>query len=535
MKKIRLLTTAAALMLTMSMILGGCGAGSATSAKEGGQSGGQTAQQEASKDGEKILKFATHWEKQTFDPALWGDGGSVKAGISMFETLAAFDEDRNIVPCLAESWEVSDDNKTYTFHLRKGVQFHAGYGEFTSEDVAYTLERLNDPDVGATDVKTKCKVDNIESMDTSDPYTFVLHLKEPDNEMLMDFASWYTNIICKKAYEELKPSGFGAAPVGTGPFEYESGKPSEFYVVKRFEDYWGEKPALDKIQITMLADETSRVNAYNAGEVDMISLNDSNSILKFRDTEGCEVKTISGAGCYYLGMNTEKEPFNNRKVREALKYAINYDEMLNDYWSGTILPPTGYVQSYCIYAATPEETGYTYEYNPEKAKALLAEAGYPDGFSTSVSSPNDSLSKGPLLIIQQYLAEVGVDMEIQLSEFATFLDDVRNGRDDMWFLVNGDGYRGDQWLTSFTSAKIPGSNWCMFKNEEFDELIEKGVAATEKSEKEKYFTEAQKLLVREIPSIPISESTGDYLVRDNVKNFSMSADLLLQFKYMDVE
>lgn len=531
MKKMRLLTTTAAIMLSASMVLSGCGGNSAATSTD---SGTKTEQGTAA-SGEKILKFATHWEKPTFDPALWGDGGSVKVGVSMFETLVAFDEERNIVPNLAESWEVSEDNKTYTFRLKKGVQFHAGYGELTSADVAYTLDRLNNPAVGATDVKTKCKVDNIESMDTSDPYTFVLNLKEADNEMLIDFASWYTNIICKKAYEELTPSGFGAKPVGTGPYEYESGKPAEYYVVKRFADYWGEQGGLDKIQVTMLADETSRINAYNAGEVDMISLNDSNSVLKFRDAEGGEVKTFSGSGCYYLGMNTSKEPFNNPKVREALKYAINYEEMLNDYWSGTILPPTGYVQSYCLYAATAEETGYTYEYNPEKAKALLAEAGYPGGFSTTVSAPNDSLSKGPLLVIQQYMAEVGVDMQLELSEFATFLDEVRNGRDDMWFLVNGDGYRGDQWLTSFTSAKIPGSNWCMFQNEEFDQLIAKGFAATDKTEKENYFKEAQKILVKEIPSIPLSESTGDYLVRNNVKNFSLSPDLLLQFKNMDVE
>ena len=531
MKKIRLMTTAAAIALFASMILTGCGGGG-----KAADTGGSSAVQQSSGDsGEKMLKVATHWEKATFDPALWGDGGSVKAGISIFETLLALDEDRNLIPSLAESWDVSDDRKTYTFHLRKGVRFHAGYGELTSEDVAYTLERLSDPEVGATDTKSKCKVDNIESMDTSDPYVFVLHLKEADNEILMDFASWYTNIISKKAYEELKPSGFGAKPVGTGPFEYESGKPAEAYIVKRFDDYWGEKALLDKVQITMLADESSRINLYNAGEVDIMSLNDSNNILKFGETEGCEVKKVAGAGCYYLGMNLEKEPFTNPKVREALKYAINYDEMLNDYWRGTLFPPTGYVQSYCIYASTAEESGFTYEYNPEKAKQLLAEAGYPDGFSTSVASPNDTLSKGPLLVIQEYMADIGIDMQLNLSEFATFLDDVRNGRHDMWFLVNGDGYRGDQWLTSFTSEKIPGSNWCQFRNEEFDELVAKGFEATEKADKDKYFGDAQKILVESIPSIPIAESTGDILVKDTVKGFSLNPELLFQFKYMDLQ
>lgn len=234
-------------------------------------------------------------------------------------------------------------------------------------------------------------------------------------------------------------------------------------------------------------------------------------------------------------MNNQKTPFDNPKVREAVKYAINYEEMLNDYWSGTLLPPTGYVQSYCLYAGAAEDTGFTYEYNPEKAKALLAEAGYPDGFSVKVVAPNDSLSKGPLMIIQQYLSDVGINAELELSEFATFIDQVRNGQDDMWFLVNGDGYRGDQWLSSFMSEKIPGSNWNQYKNPEFDALMEKGFAAMDQAEKTQYFLEAQKLLVRDIPSVPIAESTGDYAVKNRVKNFSLNVENLLEFSKFDLE
>lgn len=154
-------TLGIAAVLAAAALLGACSSGNqAVTASTGTEEKGETASQAAasSAEGEKVLRFATHWEKPTFDPALWGDGGSCKAGISMYETLLKFDKDRNLIPSLAESWEVSDDKKTYTFHLRKGVQFHRGYGEFTSADVAYTLERLSDPEVGATDVKSKCKV-----------------------------------------------------------------------------------------------------------------------------------------------------------------------------------------------------------------------------------------------------------------------------------------------------------------------------------------------------------------------------------------
>lgn len=529
-KRALILGTAAVLA---AALMGGCSGGTEEDTQKE-ETKSATQAQEKGADA-STLRFVTYWEEGTFDPALWGDGGGCKVGISMYETLLKFNDDRTLAPSLAESWEVSDDQKTYTFHLRKGVQFHRGYGEFTSEDVAYTLERLSDPEVGATDVKSRCKVDNIESMDTSDPYTFVVHLKEPDTELFLDFASWYTNIISKKAYEELGPSGFGANPVGTGPYEYEQGKPSESYTVKKFEDYWGEPGILDRVEVTTLTEESSSLNAFDADEVDMIALNSSNSIQKYRNSEDARVEVGVGVGCYYLGMNNEKAPFDNPKVREAVKYAINYDEMLEDYWQGELLPPSGYMQAFCLYAAPVEETGFTYEYNPEKAKELLAEAGYPNGFSVKVVAPNDSVSKGPLMVVQQYLSAVGINAELELSEFATFIDQVRNGQDDMWFLINGDGYRGDQWMTSFMSEKIPGSNWNRYVNPEFDALMKKGFAAMDQEEKSKYFLEAQKLLIQDIPSVPIAESTTDYAVKNRVKNFSLNVEGLLEFSKFELE
>lgn len=522
---------AAAALLVAAAVTGCGGSGSGGENKTDASSQGASAK---SGDG-KILKVATNWEKNTFDPALWSDAGGVRAGISMFETLLKLDEERNIVPGLAESYEASEDGKTYTFHLRKGVQFHGGYGEFTSEDIAFTLERLNDPEVGATTSKSKCKLENIESMDTSDPYTFVLKLKEADNNIPMDFASWYTMIVSKKAYEENGPSGFGQKPVGTGPFEYESGKPAETYTIKRFEDYWGEKAVLDRVQITTLTDETNGVNAFNAGEVDLLTINDPNNIQKFKDVEGCQVIKVSDFQNYYLGFNVTKEPLNNPLVREAMKYAINYDEMLEDYWRGTMLPASGYVPSDCMYHYPGEESGFQAEYDPEKARELLAEAGYPDGFSITVSAANDSLSKGPLMIVQQYMNEIGIDVELKLSEYATYVEDARSGNIDMWFMVNGDGYRGDDWLQVFMTKNIPGSNWCSFSNEEYDALMEQGLASGDRQEKEECFRKAQEILIESIPSLPIAESCTHILIRDNVKNLTLDPNHLFVYREMDVE
>ncbi|MDO5424773.1 MAG: ABC transporter substrate-binding protein [Eubacteriales bacterium] len=482
-----------------------------------------------SAESEKVLKVATNWEKASFDYAQWSDASGCKVGTAIYETLLTLDENKEIQPYLAESYEVSEDYKTYTFHLRQGVQFHAGYGEMTSEDVAYSLERLSDPDVGAVTAPEKAKVSNIESMDTSDPYTFVLNLKEPDVNVLMDFASWYTFVTSKKAGEELG-TGLGQTPVGTGAFEYESGKIAESYTVKKFEDYWGETAKVDKITVTLLADEINAVNAFDAGEIDITGLSDANNIKKYQDSEVGTLTQISDNQNYYLGMNCTDEILSNKEVRQALSYAINYEELIDAYFQGNQKLPSGYVPSDCMYS----KATLTPTYDPEKCKEMLAEAGYPDGFTVTCSAVNDTMSKGPLMVIQQYLAAVGVNMELDLAEYATYIEKVRAGEAQMWFMINGDGFMGSDWLPCFASDQAPGRNWDMYQNPEYDECLENAEATADLEEKTEWYGKAQDILTEDMPSIVCAEYMSTTLTRNTVTNVERDVRNYIKWNLVDI-
>jgi peptide/nickel transport system substrate-binding protein len=463
--------------------------------------------------------MATNFESTTFDPTLWGNANGSIAGSSMYETLLTLDGDKKVASKLAESWDVSDDYRTCVFKLRKGVQFHHGYGELTAEDVVFTIERMSDPELGSL-TASLLGVDNFESVSAPDAYTVEIRMKEADPGILIDFASWYSMIVSKKAVEELTPAQFGQNPVGTGPVEFVSGRIAEQYMVRRFEDYWGEGAALDGIQISTLPDETNAINAFEAGELDLISLDESTNIVKYMDDNEVTLINAPSFNVYFLGMNLQVEPFDDARVRHAISLAINRDELIEDYWQNTQLPTTSFVPNLCLYAVTD---AWTPEYNVERAKELLAEAGYPDGFSTTVAAVNDTMSQGPMAVIQQYLAEIGVDLKMNASEYGTFITDVREGQQPMWFMARSSDFTVDRWLSSFLSSEYPGNNWGGYQDEEFDMLLHEAQIATEEDEKEALYRAAQLRLIEMMPAAPIAQTCSTTLMKKNVSGFERDA------------
>ena len=455
----------------------------------------------------------------SLDPHKAVAAGTKEGLFNVFEGLVKPDSEGNLNDAVAESHTISEDGKVYTFTLRDGVKFHDGT-TVTAEDVKYSIDRCADTSNGDPLVSAFLAIDSVNIIDEK---TVEIVLKEGNT----DFLPYLTAAIIPAANEDPESN-----PIGTGPYKYVSRSPQENVILEKFDEYWGTPANIDTVKIQVIANADTIVTSLNGGSVDMFARISQAQADQLSDDFDVLEGTMNLVQAMYL--NNAKEPFNDVRVRQALCYAVDPQgimDMISDGKGAQI--GSSMFPSFGKYYM--EELNDLYATNIEKAKELLTEAGYPDGFSTSVASPNDTLSKGPLLVIQEYMADIGIDMQLNLSEFATFLDDVRNGRHDMWFLVNGDGYRGDQWLTSFTSEKIPGSNWCQFRNEEFDELVAKGFEATEKADKDKYFGDAQKILVESIPSIPIAESTGDILVKDTVKGFSLNPELLFQFKYMDLQ
>ncbi|MEZ5860618.1 MAG: ABC transporter substrate-binding protein [Geminicoccaceae bacterium] len=325
-------------------------------------------------------------------------------------------------PYLAESWSASDDARTWTFQLRQGVQFHKGYGEMTSDDVVASFERA------MTEGTSVSIYQNIKSVDASGPYEVSISLTNPDPLFLGAIVfSNNVSVVSKKALEE-RGEDFQTDSIGTGPYQLDKFDIEKGIYLSRFADYWGEPAKIEKIDILYIADTTARTLALMSGDVDMIegvrapgwvpSIMAQNPDLLFDMTAPGSFNT--------LFFNLLREPLNNIKVRQAIAHGINKEEIVQalapmSNISYTLNPPhypTGFELE-----ELPEELRY--EHDPDKAKALLAEAGFPNGFSIRVNTSQREDYASQHLIIQEQLRAIGIDIDLNIMDHSAYHADNR--------------------------------------------------------------------------------------------------------------
>jgi len=310
-------------------------------------------------------------------------------------------------PALAESWTVSSDGLLWTFYLREGVQFHHGYGEFTAEDAKFSIDRLVEGNSRhAADYAT------VEEIVVVDPYTLEFHLSEPNPFFLFTVGNFHGgSVVSKKAVEELG-EGFRSMPVGTGPFEFKEWLSKEKVVLEGFDEYWRGEPVLESIEFIFMPDVNTRTLALESGQVDTATdVPDEEAWVQNMRNKGVIVDALGYDIPLLCHFNMTVEPLNDIRVRQALSYAINRDDFVQ-FHGPSICRPQVSVLPPGMYGSITEGVPL-YEYNPEKARELLAEAGYPNGFDLGValSSVRD-LYLDPLEIIQAQWAEIGVSLEI---------------------------------------------------------------------------------------------------------------------------
>jgi len=338
---------------------------------------------------------------------------------------------------LAESWERSDDAKTWTFKLRQGVQFHKGYGELTSEDVKFSYDRARDPQSGST---ASIVWQNVDSVEAPDPYTVIVKLKGPD-PLLLTSTLFGTSacIVSKKAVEE-KGEGFAMDPIGSGPYQIESVDPERVRLVAN-PDYFGEKPKVPNLEVQYIVDTSARTFAILGNTVDMILAPAGPGAINAIMSQNPNLKMdISLPGNNWsLHFNMKKKPFDDERVRKAFAYAIG-KQVISD----SLTPPTP--RTYGLNPPanpgslnaenTPEELQYNHD--PEKAKQLLAEAGFPDGLSFSCFCSQRDDYASLMLIIQEQLRQVGVNMDLTLMDHTAF--HAEKNKDLNTLVLRGGGY-----------------------------------------------------------------------------------------------
>ena len=317
-------------------------------------------------------------------------------------------------PSLATQWAVGEDKLTWTFHLRKGVKWHEGYGEVTAEDVKFSIDRILNPDVGSPARKA---IAAIESVTVIDPYTVQIKTKQPYPVLpAMMVEERFGYIISKKAAEKLGKD-LKYHPVGTGPFMYKEYKPREGFTLQPNPEYWGGKAKLDEVVVYFMPDDSTRELALRNGEVDAINIPAKQEWIDRLRKAGFTVNLTSPANMFALHFNLTQKPLDDKKVRMALCHAISRDLMVKFLGKDVAKPevsplPTGYV-------------GHTddvarYPHDPEKAKQLLAEAGFKDGFKLSMNISNSGIYLPPMQIIQEMWKKIGVELELKVVDHPTY-------------------------------------------------------------------------------------------------------------------
>ena len=336
---------------------------------------------------------------------------------NVFEGLTRFMGDGSVVPGLAESWEISDDGLTYIFALRSGVTFHDGT-TMDAEDVKFTLDRILAEDSANAQ---KALFAAISAVEVVDPATVRVTLSEPNGNMLFNLAWGDAVIVAPESIENIKQQ-----PIGTGPFKFDSWTQGDSIQISQYADYWGTQPALTEATFKFISDPTAAFAAMMAEDVDVFTgFPAPENLPQFDADPRFQVLIGSTEGETILSTNNKQAPFDDVRVRQALAHAIDRQSIIDGAMFGYGTPIGTHF--------APHNPAYidltsTSAYDPDRARALLAEAGMPDGFETTLHLPPPSYARRGGEIIAAQLAEVGIQAEIINVEWAQWLETVFRGK-----------------------------------------------------------------------------------------------------------
>ena len=469
-------------------------------------------EQTASKPVKEKLIIAQDGEPKSLDVHQGNDGFSLRANKLIYSRLVESDGDMNILPGLAESWEQIDD-RTMQFKLRKGVKFHNGY-DFTAEDVKFSFERMaNSPRIAFV-------LPPIEKVEVVDDYTVNIVTKTPFGPLLAHLSHPALGIVSKKLLTEDEQS-FKDHPIGTGSYKFKEWVPGDSLTLEKNEDYFDKKNGLKYIVFKNIVEASNRTIGLETGEIDIsisVSSVDENTI---KNNPKLQLITKPSISYSYVGMNTQKTPLNDVRVRKAIAMGVNRDIIIDSVLMGAVEKANSLLG--------PGVVGYSkdtkpFEYNPEEAKKLLNEAGYETLDLVMVTSNND-LRKQMAEIMQAQLKEIGINIKIEILEWATFLNTTGSGKSDLfmigWSNSSGDA---DYGLTPMLHSSMKGNsgNRSFFDNKEFDTLLEEGKVELNPEKRAEIYAKAQDVMNREVPILPIYFMPASAGIRKEVKGFVQS-------------
>lgn len=474
-------------LVMVGAVLPGCGDGS----KDPGGQGNNGKTGEPVKGGEITVGIAQDLD-DSLDPHQTVAAGTREVLFNIFEGLVKPNSDGEMIPAVAEKYTLSEDGTAYTFTLREGVKFHNGQ-TVTAEDVVYSINRCAAVPEGQ-EKSLVAAFSAVKSVEALDEKTVAVTIAQRD----LEFISYMTAAIIPADYENQD-----TAPVGTGPFKFVSRTPQQDFVMERFEDYWGAPAWLDKVTYKICENADALVMNLNGGSIDLCahltSAQASQLNQNFQVLEG----TMNLVQAIYL--NNQAKPFDNQLVRQALCYAIDRQGIMDMVADGH-----GTAVGSSIYPAFAKyflpELVDKYPHDVAKAKELLAQAGYPDGFDMTISVPNNyQPHMDTAEVVAEQLREAGINVTIQPVEWSTWLDTIYNGRQFQATVVGVDAANmtARAMLERFTSDY--GKNFINYNNPAYDALFQKAINAQDEAEQTDLYKQMETMLADTAANVYIQD------------------------------
>lgn len=493
----------------------------------------------------KTLVYCSEGSPENFNPQLYTSGTSVDASaVPVYNRLVDFKVGTTeLQPSLAESWEVSDDGKVYTFHLRKGVKFQSNKyftptRDFNADDVIFSFMRQKDPQHPYHNVSGG-SYSNFESLefgqlitaiDKPDEYTVRYTLARAEAPFVADLAWYFASVLSAEYADAMLKAGtpqrVDSDPLGTGPFKLAQYQKDSRILYTAFPDYWQGKAKIDRLVFSITPDASVRYAKLEKNECQVMPFPNPADLPRMKENKNIQLLNKAGLNTGFLAFNTQKPPLDNVKVRQALAMAINKPAIIEAVFHGTgtqaknLLPPG-------VWSADAELKDY--DFDPQKAKALLQEAGISgpltiDLWAMPVQRPYNPNAKRMAEMIQADWAKIGVQTKITTYEWGEYLKRVKDGEHQAalmgWTTATGDpdNFFGPLFTCQSANGGSNSAKWCY---QPFDKIIAEAKSITDRPKREALYKQAQQMMHDQMPAVMIAHSTIFEPVRKNVSDYEI--------------
>ena len=497
----RLTRVLVAMVLCLGMLLAGCGGG--------GESGDKK---------HPVLRVRMYTGATQLDPQYSG-GADYSVFGQIFDKLVRFDggDQMTVLPQLAEKWEISPDGLEYTFHLVE-TKWHDG-SDFTADDVVFTVERFLESPYTAT------KAYMIKGAEKIDERTVKITLNFSYPGFIRQLASWPWGIVSKAAVEQYG-NGTPEMVIGTGPYKLKDWDVASGNVTLEVnEDYFGEKPYFDAIEFKVIADDNTALTSFENGELDIVNLLNGNDVERIKNDSNYTVWTVQRTGAYTLVFNTQKQPMDNKLVRQAISHAIDKEAMVELVWDGEANPD-------CDSILSPGEEGYcddwtTYDYDPEKAKALLKEAGYENGLTIDFTYSTSGYGEKLATAVKDQLSAVGITINPVPLEAGAYITAQQSGDYTMTYVEWQSIPYNMPLVYNLYFISTAYLNYSRFNSPEIDELAMKAIVELDDETRIGYYEEAQRIIMDEAYYVAIGYIVTNYATPKEMKGLEFEPNTMI--------